>query len=53
MHLEAALFEGRAGNLNKARDIFNRLVKECPLCGPVFLEASKYEEREGHLECAT
>jgi tetratricopeptide (TPR) repeat protein len=47
--LEGALFEGRCGNRNNARDIFSHLMTKCKSFGPVFLEAAKYEEREGQL----
>ena len=47
MVLEGALFEGRIGNRDKARQLFNNLIKKCPQYGPVFFEASRYEEREG------
>ena len=50
MVLEGALFEGRIGNRDKARQTFNLLIKKCPQYGPVFFEASRYEEREGQLE---
>lgn len=44
--LEGALFEGRCGNHLEARKQFNYLLKRSKNFGPVFLEASKYEERE-------
>lgn len=50
MVLEGALFEGRIGNQAEARKIFARLLEECKSYGPVFFEASKYEEREGNIE---
>jgi la-related protein 1 len=52
MVLEGALFEGRIGNQVEARKIFAKLLAECKSYGPVFLEASKYEEREGNIEAA-
>ena len=50
--LEGALFEGRCGNRVKARQQFQFLLKKCRNYGPVFLEASKYEEREDQIEQA-
>ena len=50
MVLEGALFEGRIGNQVVARKIFRTLLNECKSYGPVFFEASKYEEREGHID---
>ena len=47
--LEGALFEGRIGNQAEARKIFDRLLRECKSYGPVYFEASKYEEREGDI----
>ncbi len=52
MILEGALFEGRCGNKESARRIFRYLFKHCPNYGPIFLQASKYEEREGEIEKA-
>jgi tetratricopeptide (TPR) repeat protein len=52
MILEGALFEGRAGNKLAARKAFRYLVKNCQSYGPIYLEASKYEEREGEVEKA-
>ena len=49
MILEGALFEGRIGNQSEARKIFKRLLAECQSYGPVYFEASKYEEREGNI----
>lgn len=46
--LEGALFEGRIGNKNAARKVFKYLFAQCPTYGPIYLEASKYEERSGH-----
>ena len=50
MILEGALFEGRCGNKEAARKAFRHLIKNCPSYGPVYLEFSKYEEREGEVE---
>lgn len=50
MILEGALFEGRCGNKESARKAFRHLLKNCSTYGPVYLEASKYEEREGEIE---
>ena len=47
--LEGALFEGRCGNQKLARDSFSYLLKKCKNYGPVFVEASKYEERENEI----
>lgn len=52
MILEGALFEGRIGNQAVARKILRKLLNECKTYGPVFFEASKYEEREGNVEAA-
>ena len=52
MILEGALFEGRCGNKEGARRAFRYLLKNCQSYGPVYLEASKYEEREGEIEQA-
>ena len=49
MLLEGALFEGRIGNRPAARSQFRSLMDKCQSYGPIFLEASRYEEREGHL----
>ena len=50
MVLEGALFEGRIGNQAEARKIFKKLLQHCKTYGPVYFEASKYEEREGNIE---
>ena len=50
MLLEGALFEGRIGNKAGARAQFASLMEQCATYGPLFFEASRYEEREGHLE---
>jgi tetratricopeptide (TPR) repeat protein len=47
--MEGALFEGRCGNRKEARDQFNYVLKKCRNYGPVFVEASKYEERENEI----
>ena len=52
MMLEGALFEGRSGNKVAARKAFKHLLTNCQSYGPIYLEASKYEEREGELEIA-
>lgn len=52
MFLEGALFEGRIGNRKAAREAFRYLLKNCQSYGPIYLEASKYEEREGEMEKA-
>ena len=49
MILEGALFEGRSGNQEAARLAFKHLLKNCQTYGPIYLEASKYEEREGEV----
>lgn len=49
MLLEGALFEGRIGNKEACRDLFQYLCNNCTNYGPIYLEASKYEEREGEL----
>ena len=50
--IEGALFEGRCGNRKVAREQFGYLLKKCRNYGPIFLEASKYEERENEVQRA-
>ena len=50
MILEGALFEGRVGNKDSARKPFRLLISKCQTYGPIFFEASRYEEREGQLD---
>ena len=52
IYLEAALFEGRMGNRKEARQLFSHLMDECKGHGTIYLEASKYEERENQLVAA-
>ena len=52
MILEGASFEGRCGNRESARKAFRYLIKNCQSYGPIYLEASKYEEREGEIDRA-
>jgi tetratricopeptide (TPR) repeat protein len=52
MILEGALFEGRCGNKESARKAFRYLLRNCQSYGPIYLEASKYEEREGEVDRA-
>lgn len=52
MILEGALFEGRYGNKEGARKVFKYLIDNCQSYGPIYLEFSKYEEREGEIEYA-
>jgi tetratricopeptide (TPR) repeat protein len=52
MILEGALFEGRCGNKESARRAFRYLLRNCQSYGPIYLEASKYEEREGEVDKA-
>lgn len=47
--MEGALFEGRCGNRVQAREQFSYLLKKCNHYGQIYLEASKYEERENQL----
>ena len=47
--MEGALFEGRIGNMEAAREKFQSLMNQCHSYGPIFLEASRYEERESYL----
>lgn len=49
MLLEGALFEGRIGNKEAARRQFRDLMDKCQTYGPLFFEASRYEERESQL----
>jgi hypothetical protein len=42
--LEGALFEGRVGNVKGAREVMKFLMSRCTCQGPVFYEASKFEE---------
>jgi hypothetical protein len=46
VQVEGAQFEGRIGETTKARTLFSKLCKKFGN-GPVYLEASRYEEREG------
>ena len=46
--VEGALFEGRIGMVLNARKIFKELCQTVGN-GPIFLEASRYEEREGNI----
>ncbi len=46
MQVEGAQFEGRIGEKIKARALFAQLCQTFGN-GPVYLEASRYEEREG------
>lgn len=50
--IEGALFEGRCGNTDMCRSQFKYLLENCKNYGPVFLEASKYEERENQIDRA-
>lgn len=50
--MEGALFEGRIGNQDGARRAFGYLTEVCSTYGPVYLEASKYEEKENEIESA-
>lgn len=50
MLLEGALFEGRIGAREHARAQFRELMDKCQTYGPLFFEASRYEEREGYLK---
>jgi hypothetical protein len=47
--LEGALFEGRIGCHQNAREQFNYLLSKCKSYGPIYLEASKYEERQNEI----
>ena len=47
--IEGALFEGRIGQNTKARAIFSQVCSKFGN-GPVYLEASRYEEREGNID---
>jgi hypothetical protein len=46
--LEGALFEGRVGNVKSCRGALSFLMKKCSSYGPVYHEASKFEERIGN-----
>lgn len=50
--LEGALSEGRCGYRDSAREQFKYLMQNCKNNGAIFLEASKFEEREDQLEQA-
>jgi hypothetical protein len=50
--MEGALFEGRIGNREGARKAFKYLTEVCPTYGPIYLESSKYEEKESMIEQA-
>lgn len=47
--MEGALFEGRIGNREGARKAFKYLTEVCPTYGPIYLESSKYEEKENEI----
>jgi len=49
IQIEGALFEGRIGEVEAARKKFKEACVNTGN-GPVYLEASRYEEREGNLE---
>ena len=48
--MEGALFEGRIGNRSGARRAFKYLTDVCPTYGPIYLESSKYEEKEAMIK---
>mmetsp|Transcript_30586 Transcript_30586/g.42193 ORF Transcript_30586/g.42193 Transcript_30586/m.42193 type:complete len:1186 (+) Transcript_30586:404-3961(+) len=48
--LEGALMEARNGNGEVARKVFKYLMQHVPWHGPVYLEASRFEEREEDYE---
>jgi tetratricopeptide (TPR) repeat protein len=48
VQIEGAQFEGRIGEKEKARQLFQSLCQNVGN-GPIYLEASRYEEREGNL----
>lgn len=50
--MEGALFEGRIGNKAGARASFAFLTEVCPTYGPIYLESSKYEEKENEISKA-
>lgn len=46
--MEGAQFEGRIGDQTRSRALFQTLCTQVGN-GPVFLEASRHEEREGNI----
>ena len=50
--LEAALFEGRCGNVKIAQKAMKFLCKRCCMFGQVFISAASFEERIGNIDTA-
>jgi hypothetical protein len=45
-----ALSEGKFGNIKEARNLFNYITSNYKTNGAVYVEASKFEEREDNIE---
>mmetsp|Transcript_41132 Transcript_41132/g.66247 ORF Transcript_41132/g.66247 Transcript_41132/m.66247 type:complete len:1159 (+) Transcript_41132:364-3840(+) len=50
--LEGALLEARAGNIVVARKVFKYLMQHVPWYGPIYFEATKFEEKNEEFERA-
>jgi hypothetical protein len=48
--VEGALSEGKFGNIKEARNLFNYITSNYKTNGAVYVEASKFEEREDNIE---
>jgi hypothetical protein len=48
--VEGALSEGRFGNIEQARNLFNYIISNYKSNGAVYVEASKFEEREDNID---
>jgi hypothetical protein len=48
--VEGALSEGKFGNIEEARNLFNYIISNYKTNGAVYVEASKFEEREDNIE---
>ena len=48
--VEGALSEGRFGNIERARNLFNYIISNYKSNGAVYVEASKFEEREDNID---
>jgi len=50
--LEGALLEARAGNIVVARKVFKYLMENVPWYGPIYFEATRFEEKNEEFERA-
>ena len=48
--MEGALSEGKFGNIKEARNLFNYIISNYKNNGALYVEASKFEEREDNIE---